>query len=439
MASFGRTVAAFASIVWASLLAVAFAALPFGAWAQATGGRASSIVLPVAAHTSSFETQVFVRNPNSFSIDVDVLYYEANELPAHGQVLSCTMLTIAPNSVTSFKLGTQCPGPPLATGSHYGLLVLRDHAAEKIHTFAAFSRVQHVSTNQGFSIEGFPEETFSGRASGVIGLKKLAASAPPTTAQPGYQPNCFIGSLGDAVTVTMDVLNGADGSLLGTLPSPQITVALTPYQLTRILDIYGAVGGVGDKENIRARFDNTSTPAEPAYIAFCTQQDNLSFGADFRIAKSDDEANITKFLPRCRGTSDAACTTLTVPATFSIPNATTKHRFSFFIHHPDYLHCDIVGPRAANLEMRLLAPSPPGVAVGPVVAGGDNQSSFYYETGPRDAVVNSNGFQTFWTMEIGPREGVGAPPAFPADYGYRCFSGSGMHGGLSFTTLADDF
>jgi hypothetical protein len=237
----------------------------------------------------------------------------------------------------------------------------------------------------------------------------------------------------------MDVLNGTDGSLLGTLPSPQITVALTPYQLTRILDIYGAVGGVGDKENIRARFDNTSTPAEPAYIAFCTQQDNLSFGADFRIAKSDDEANITKFLTRCRGTSDAACTTLTVPATFSIPNATTKHRFSFFIHHPDYLHCDIVGPRAANLEMRLLAPSPPGVAVGPVVAGGDNQSSFYYETGPRDAVVNSNGFQTFWTMEIGPREGVGAPPAFPADYGYRCFSGSGMHGGLSFTTLADDF
>ena len=41
-------------------------------------GRVSSIVLPVAAHTSSFETQVFVRNPNTFSIDVDVLYYEAN-------------------------------------------------------------------------------------------------------------------------------------------------------------------------------------------------------------------------------------------------------------------------------------------------------------------------------------------------------------------------
>ena len=104
-----------------------------------------------------------------------------------------------------------------------------------------------------------------------------------------------------------------------------------------------------------------------------------------------------------------------------------------------YLHCDIVGPNAANLEMRLLAPSPPGAAVGPFVAGGDNQSSFYYATGPRQAVVNSNGFQTFWTMEIGPREGAGAPAAFPVNYGYRCFSGSGIHGSSSFSAVTDDF
>jgi len=436
MIRFGRAAGALASIAWTSLLPIACAMLPLTASAQATGGRASSIVIPDVAHTGSFETTVFVRNANTFSIDVDVLYYEANELPAHGLV-ACTMLTLTPNSVVSFTLGAQCP--PLAAGSHVGLLVLRDHAAEKTHTLAAFSRVQHVSTNQGFSIEGFPEHTFSGRSSGVNGLKKVAASVPPTTAQPGYQPNCFVGSLGDAVSVTIDVLNGADGSLLGALPSPQITVDLGPYQLTRILDVYGAVGGVGNKENIRVRFDNTSSPTEPAYVAFCTEQDNLSFGADFRIAKSDDEANITKLLTRCRGTSDAACATLTVPATFSIPNATTKHRFSFFLHHPDYIHCDVVGPSAANLEMRLLAPNPPGAAVGPVVAGGESQSSFYYATGPRNAVVNSNGFQTFWTMEIGPREAPFAPPAFPVDYGYRCFSGSGMHGGGSFSALTDDF
>src|SRR5689334_23160718 len=323
MTRFDRAVVALASVAWTSLLSIV-CAFPLTASAQATGGRASSIVLPDVAHTSSFETTVFVRNANTFSIDVDVLYYEANELPAHG-LIACTMLTLAPNSVVQFTLGNQCP--PLGAGSHFGLLVLRDHADEKTHTLAAFSRVQHVTTNQGFSIEGFPEHTFSGRVSGVNGLKKIAASVPPTTAQPGYQPNCFVGSLGDAVTVTLDVLNGADGALLGALPSPQITVNLGPYQLTRILDVYGAVGGVGNKENIRVRFDNTSSPTEPAYVAFCTQQDNLSFGADFRIAKSDDEANITKFLTRCRGTTDVACNTLTVPATFSIPNATTKHRF----------------------------------------------------------------------------------------------------------------
>jgi hypothetical protein len=417
-----------------AVLLVVCAMFPSVAAAQATAGRASSIVFPNVAKTGSFETEVFVRNPNSFAIDVDVLYYEAINQPSPG-LKACTMLTIGPSSNVSFKLGTQCP--VLATGGHFGMLVLRDHAAEKTNTFGAFSRVQHVITNQGFSIEGFPEHTFSGRISSVMGLKRVAASNPPTQAQPGYQPNCFVGALGEAVSVTIDVQNGADGSPIGSYsPSP---IVLAPYQLFRILDIYGAVGGVGDKENIRVRFDNTSSPGEPAYLAFCTEQDNLSFGADFRIAKSDDEANITKLLTRCRGTSDSACTTLTAPATFSIPNATTKHRFSMFVHHPDYVHCDIVGPNAGFLEIQLLGPAPAGVAAGPVVAGGTNQSSFYYATGPRNAVVNSNGFQTFWNLEIGPREGGGAPPGFPVDYGFRCFSGSGIHASSIASPVTDDF
>lgn len=415
-----------------ALAVLACVVLPVSAWGQATAGFASSIVFPVAAKTTSFDTEVFVRNSNSVSIDVDVLYYEANNLVSPGLV-PCTFLTIAPGLVVSFKLGTQCAS--LATGSHFGLLVLRDRAAQKINTFTAFSRVQHVTTNQGFSIEGFPEHVFSGRASVAVGLKRIAAAVPPTTAQPGYQPNCFIGSLGDAVDYAIEVRDGANDAQIGST----LTGSLGPYQLFRYLDILGAAGGPpGDKQNIRVRFDNTTSPAEPAYIAFCTEQDNLSFGADFRIAKSGDSANITKLLTRCRGTTDAACTLLTAPATFAILNATTKHRFSFFLNHPDYIRCDILGPNAANLEMRLLAPSPPGSAVGPVVAGGNDVSFFYYETGARNAVVNSNGFQTFWTMEIGPREGGGAP-TFPADYGYKCVSGSGMHGSSTFTPLTDDF
>ena len=218
----------------------------------------------------------------------------------------------------------------------------------------------------------------------------------------------------------------------------RLPVRSGPYQLVRYLDILAAVGvPAGDRQNMRVRFDNTTTPAEPAYVAFCTQQDNLSFGADFRIAKSTDSANNTKRTLRCRGTSDAECTTLTAPATFSIPDATTKHRYSLFLHHPDYVRCDIVGPSAANLEIRLLAPAPADQAIGPAVAGGSNVSTFYYETGPRNAVVNTNGFQAFWNMEIGPREG--ALPAFPAGYGFKCVSGSGMHAAGSPNAFADDF
>jgi hypothetical protein len=420
-------------LIAGSLRALAILAcliLPAAAWAQATAGRSSSIVIPIAAKTGSFETEVWVRNANSASIDVDVLYYEANGLASPGLV-ACNFLTIAANSNVSFKLGTQCPS--LATGSHFGLLVLRDRAAEKTNAFAAFSRVQHVTTNQGFSIEGFPEHVFSLRGAGIIGLKRKAAAVPPTTAQPGYQANCFVGSLGEPVDYAINLAEGFDSNI--PIGSP-ITGSLGPYQLVRYVDILDAAGApAGDKENVRVRFNLTSGAG--AFFGFCTQQDNLSFGADFRIAKTDDEANITKLLLRCRGTSDPACATLASPA-LSLPNGTTKHRYSMFIHHPDYVRCDIVGPSAANLEIQLTAPVPAGASVGPVVAGGNNQSHFYYQTGPRGAVANAGGFQTFWNLEVSAREGT--PPTFPVDYGLKCASGSGIHiSGSGAAISPDDF
>jgi len=405
---------------------VAFAA---SAAAQGTAGRSSSIVIPVAAKTSSFETETWVRNPNSATLEVDVLYYEANGLPSPGLV-NCGFLSIVANSTTSFKLGTQCPS--LATGSHFGLLILRDRAAEKTHSFGAYSRVQHVNTNQGFSIEGFPEHVFSGRGTGVIGLKRIAASNPPTTAQPGYTPNCFVASLAEPVNYTIDVVEGFDNSVpIGS----QITGSLAPHQMVRYVDIIGAAGGpAGDKQNVRVVFN--STTAFAPYVAFCTMQDNLSFGADFRIAKSNDDANITKLLTRCRGTSDPDCTTLTNPATYVLSSG-QQHRWSMFIHHPDHLRCDVVGPNSGDLEIRLLAPSPSGSPVGPPVAGGSNQSFFYHATGSRNSVPNAGGFQTFWTLEVGTREGVVLPG--PVGYGLKCVSGSGIHLGSGTTAVADDF
>jgi hypothetical protein len=426
----------FAARLAQTLALLACLILPATVMAQATAGRASSIIIPDAAKTASFDSEVWVRNPSSTAIDVDVLFYEAVTVvsPATPGLKNCGFLTIAPTSVVSFKLGTQCP--TLGAGSHYGILVLRDRAVQKINSFAAYSRAQHVTTNQGFSIEGFPEHVFSVRTAGVNGLKRKAASVPPTQAQPGYQPVCYIGALGEPVDYSVTVREGIDNSQV--VGSIVLTGSLAPYELYRYIDIFGSAGlPPGDKENVRVTFANTNASAPTAFIAFCTQQDNFSFGADFRIAKTDDEANITKLLTRCRGTSDPSCSTLTAPASYSIPNATTQHRFSMFIHHPDYLRCDIVGPNAGNLEIRLLAPAPNGSIVGPAVAGGTDASFFYYETGPRNAVVNAGGFQTFWNLEVGARES--APPTFPADYGLKCVSGSGIHISGGTSSVTDDF
>lgn len=413
------------------LTAAFLSLLPASGFAQATEGASSSIVIPNAATTSSFETEVFVQNINAFPIDIDVLYYEANGIVGSAPGLrTCAFLSLPANNTTSFKLAAQCPS--LAAGSHYGLLVLRDRAAQKVNVFYAYSRIQHVTTKQGFSVEGFPENAFSGREGWVIGTKRAAASVPPTQAQPGYQTNCFVGSLGEGFPYEIRLHQGLDGTQIGTT----ITGTLGPYQLVRYLDIFAAAGlPPGDLSNIVVSFNNTDPAGtEPAVVGFCTLQESFSFGADFRIAKSIDAFNITKRKLRCRGVSDTACTVLSVPATLTIPNAGTKLRFSAFVASPDYLRCDIVGPKAAQLEIRLLAPTP-----SPVVAGGNDTSTFYYATGPRNAVTDggTGGLQTFWSIEIGPREST--PPVFPADFGFKCQSGSGIHVSGTGTPLADDF
>ena len=409
--------------------------------AVTTAGAASSIVLPVAAKTSSFETEVFVFNHNAYVINVDVLYYEANGLAAPGQK-TCSVLSLAAGETKSFKLATQCPvlndNPPQ---SHFGLLVLRDAGGgsigggrtEKLRTFYGYSRVQHVTTLQGFSIEGFPEHVFSGSLATSTGLKRNGASPFPGTPYL-YQSNCFVGSLGDPVNYRIRLYNGS-----GTKIGNDIIGSLAPYQLLRYLDIFTVAGlAVGELDNIRAQFEETNNvnPLAPddggrSLIGFCTVQDNRSFGADFRIAKSLDAANATLRKLRCRGTgvlNDAnlydgtACPAVTSPAVHQIPDATKMDRWEMFVHHPDFLKCKILGDPlvVAKLEIRLLAPS------GEQVAGGKDQTEFYIETGGRQsAFTNSYGVQTFWTTDIQARSNV--TTGFPLGYGLQCNSGSGMH------------
>jgi hypothetical protein len=61
---------------------------------------------------------------------------------------------------------------------------------------------------------------------------------------------------------------------------------LQPYQQFRYLDVFAQAGApAGDLTNVRAEFTNL-TAANKKLIGFCTVQENTTFSADFRIAKS---------------------------------------------------------------------------------------------------------------------------------------------------------
>jgi hypothetical protein len=400
------------------------------AQAQATSGAASSIVLPVAANTASFETEVFVRNPGDAGIQLSVLYYVANGIPGAG-LTTCNTLQVDSRATVRFTLATQCP--TLGAGATFGMLVLRDAAVQKLGVFHAYSRVQHVATRQGFSVEGFPEAAFSGRPAVVIGLKREAGAVPPTPGQPGYQANCFVSSLGESVTYQIRLLQASTGTQIGNT----LSGFLAPYQLVRYLDVFSATGLLpGDLDNVAVEFDNTSAPDEPAFVGFCTLQDNRSFGADFRIAKSLDAADETSAKRSCRGTN-TDCDGVANPAPLAIADAATALRFPLFVRHPDFVRCDILGPASNSLELRLMEPAEEFTE--PAVAQTSNNSSaLYFETGPRNAPGNNGGVQGFWSLEVSAREGVSSS-IFPVAFGLRCRAGAGVHIGDNPSEHPDDF
>ena len=97
-----------------------------------------------------------------------------------------------------------------------------------------------------------------------------------------------------------------------------------------------------------------------------------------------------------------------------------KQVFQVFIRPPDHVKCEILSDRLAELGMRLRQPRsigdcdlcslPAGSGAqastpGAVVAGGFDQTSFYYDTGI-DVIRPSDGAQTrdIWRGHSGVRE-----------------------------------
>jgi hypothetical protein len=238
------------------------------ALAQTSLGSSTSIVFPVVAATATFTGHVTLFNPNGSDITVGLDYFDADNLPSPG-AKPCTDVVVPANRSVQFDLGAQCT---LGAGSHFGLLVASDNAGT--NQFYGYSRTDN-NAGAGFSIEGFPIANFSGNTANSTGLKSVAAA-------PTYQTNCFAGSLADAVTFDLALFDGTSGAQIGST----ISGSLGAFAQIRYLDVFAAAGAApGDYTNVRAQFTRTSVGTQNL-IGFCTVQDNVSFGADFRVAKS---------------------------------------------------------------------------------------------------------------------------------------------------------
>lgn len=399
-----------------ALATFAFAAGLAGlAHAQATAASGSVVVLPVIAQTSSYTSTISVQNPNSAPITVSVRFYEATNSSTPG-LTTCNALTVPALAVVPFTLPDQCTDFP--TGSHFGMLIMADTASQQTDVFFAYSRVQTPDGN-GFSIEGFPIGAFSGASADAVGIKRQAAA-------PGYQSNCFVAALGEAIDYQIVLRDGTTNAIIGT----PLTGTLQPYQETRFLDVFAKAGALaGDYSNIRANFTATtadSSPGAPAFVGLCTVQDNTYFSADFRIAKSIDALNEGMKRVACIGQDSCGTVSASDPETISGP--TLRNVYSMIITQPDFVACNlIVKPPTdpSNLQIRLRGPgdpfaSPVWTSSPPYDSGGAGKQSFYIATGPRNAV--DMGTATRWFIDV---ETISTYSGSTIDYGITCQSGNG--------------
>ncbi|MGH8801050.1 MAG: hypothetical protein ACREX6_01975, partial [Casimicrobiaceae bacterium] len=347
---------------------------------------------------------------------VNVNFYEAVNSSTPG-LATCSSLTVPANESVPFTLADQCV---LATGSHFGMLLLADAAAQQTDVFFAYSRAQ-TSGGNGFSIEGFPAGAFSGEAADVVGLKRQAAA-------PTYQSNCFVAALGEAINYQVILRDGTSNAILGN----PLTGTLQPYQQIRFLDVFAAAGAPsGDHSNIRANFTAATTdssPGAPAFVGLCTVQESTFFGADFRIAKSMDSLNQREQRLACIGQDSCGIgnpVSATQPETIS--NATLRNVYSMIITQPDYVRCDLVAASTdlPNLQMRLRGPGDPfGTTIfpssPPYDSGGAGKTTFYISTGPRNsATIGTLGVATRWFIDV---ETVSQSTTVPINFGITCLS-----------------
>ena len=364
--------------------------------AVTTDGTALTIVIPVVSSSGSYSSKVHVLNVDAYSASVDIYYTGAGESPSLGTRF-CGTLSVPSGQTGNFDFAIQCGVNP-AAGSNRGMMRLYSNAY-----INAYSRISNPQGN-GFSVEGYPIGNFFGYRLSVLGARKSAIS-------PGYQTNCFVGSLEEAANYSIKLFQ-SNGTQIGST----IVGAIGANDLKRYLDIFAAAGVVSS-ELSDVTVEITSTDANlPALVAFCTVQNNTSFDADFRIAKSR------------WGSGDSSVKYVDGASPFSPFTTWVKHRYIAVLKAPDIVGCSINPPYDTVLEMQLLGPN------GVIWAGGNGVSSFNVVIGPKSAVAG--GTDQSWVLEISPRE---FSQFYPIYYTFNCYAGNGMSRPNQLVDGPDDF
>jgi hypothetical protein len=417
--SMARKIDYLARVVPLAALGCALSLGPAIAAAQTTDGFHSIQVFPVVVDSASFTQRFTFRNPNTLGVDVSPVY-----LPGTGtsqpSPLTCPSFNLPAGADRTFaSLRAICPG--LAAGSQFGMLYTYKLNAQNL-PYSGFSRVANPQGN-GFSVEAFAANEFTAADGSIAGLRRIA-SGP---GNPAFQTNCFFGNMRDlppAATATSEVvvsLYDANGAKLGS----DLAVPLVPGQLTRLIDVFGAVGApLGDHDNARMQYFE-SGDGEPGLLAFCTVQDNTSFGADFRIAKQEHPFDFELV-----GAQDDHAVRLGIEEqdgfgrVFELgAGAAAANTHLVYFKHPDWIECRLLDPlldtaptNNYGVEMRLVEAD-----TGAVVAGGAGTQGFaQIYTG--DKVDRNNGANTRYFLQV-ESNGLNTGSARP--YRVQCGSGSG--------------
>ena len=396
-------------------------ALAPDARAQSTDGYHSIQVIPVVVDSASFAQRFNFTTPNQFPVTVQVKFFpgDGTAQAATGPV-TCNDVAIPANgAIVVSSLRTLCPG--LVSGTAFGFLHLQsapssDGMFSDIPVFAAFSRVANPQGN-GFSVEAFPAHTFTSASSVVTGLRRLAS----TSNSPAYQTNCFMANMNWLDPETTPVAKTVKYTVVYGGNEWNATVNLMPGQFVRLLDIFATVGApAGDYNDAGLVVVPQSGGGRQSIMSFCTVQDNTSFGADFRVAKS-------AYGSFGIGSNDGmvarewAATQDVQGRVFKILPGESANTHVVYFRHPDTVQCSLLDPvtyvpltTASGLEMRA-SDSDQLEAVG----GDDETSTGIIYLGDK---ADHGGYNNRYLIEVESNEtntGVERP------YMLYCSSGSG--------------